>query len=236
MTGWWRWLATARGWRADAAAFALGVLAAAALPPIYALPVLLVSVPALLTLIDGAPSNVAVFRRGFCFGWGNFIIGLYWITDAIWIEASRYWWLIPLAVPALAALLALFVAAPCVMCRVASPGWRRAVLLAGLWVLFDVARQFVGTGFPWNPWGSVWAIPGQVGVVFMQPAAWVGVHGMTLATLLLAATPRLGWRFVAGGAVVLVVWCGAGLVRLQTPDPAAPVPLRGAGARQRARG
>ena len=32
--------------------------------------------------------------------------GLYWITEAILFEAARFWWLVPLAVPALAAVLA----------------------------------------------------------------------------------------------------------------------------------
>ena len=69
--------------------------------------------------------------------------------------------------------------------------------LAGAWVMADLARQFVLTGFPWNPWGSVWEIPGPVGDVFIQPAAWIGVHGLTLMTLLLAAMPTLGWRWRA---------------------------------------
>ena len=57
------------------------------------------------------------------------------------------------------------------MARLARPGWPRVLALAGAWVLADLARQFVLTGFPWNPWGSVWEIPGPVGDVFIQPAA-----------------------------------------------------------------
>jgi apolipoprotein N-acyltransferase len=83
-----------------------------------------------------------------------------------------------------------------------------------------MARQFVLTGFPWNPWGSVWELPGVLGDVFIQPAAWVGVHGLTLATLLLAAAPSLSrrWRIGAGG--LLAVWAVFGLLRLHEPLPA----------------
>ena len=218
------WLLGLRGWRADLTAFAAGILAAAALPPVHAVPVLLIAVPALLTLIDGAPNPLVALRRGFWFGWGNFLVGLYWITEAILIEAARYWWLVPLAVPALAALMALFVAVPCALSRLAIPGWRRAALFSGCWVLSDLARQFVGTGFPWNPWGSVWAMPGWWGEVFIQPISWIGVHGLTLATLLLAVTPALGWRFVAGGAVMLAAWTGYGIYRVSAPLP----PMAGA--------
>ncbi len=210
------------GWRADLAALGLGALAAAALPPVHLVPVLLVSVPGLLALIDGARNWRVALRRGFWFSFGNHLLGLYWITEAILIEAARYWWLVPLAVPALSALLAVFVAIPCGACRLAPAGWRRAALLSGLWVLFDLARQFVGTGFPWNPWGSVWALPGLAGDVMLQPAAWVGVHGLTLVTLLLAATPALGWRQVGAGVAVLLAWVAFGFNRLGTPAPAVP--------------
>ena len=210
-------LASLAGWRADLAAAALGALSAAALPPVFAVPVLLVSIPGLLTLIGGSRGWFGAFRRGFFFGLAHHIIGLYWITEAILIEAARYWWLVPLAVPALSALLALFIAVPCAVCRLASPGWHRVMLFGGLWTLADLARQFIGTGFPWNPFGSVWAFPGWAGDVMIQPAAWIGVPGLTLVTIILAAMPLLGWRFVAGGGVVLAAWIGFGIHRLSQP-------------------
>ena len=215
-------VAALSGWRADAAAALLGALSAAALPPIHAIPVLLVCVPGLVALIDGAGGFPGALRRGFVFGLCHHILGLYWITEAILIEAARYWWLVPLAVPALSALLALFIAAACAGARLAPPGYRRVLLLAGLWTLADLARQFIGTGFPWNPWGSVWAIPGPVGDVLIQPAAWLGVPGMTLVTVLLAASPALGWRVAALAGVVMLGWVGFGLHRLGQPIQPAP--------------
>ena len=65
--------------------------------------------------------------------------------------------------PALAAVLALFTAAATAVARRAPPGWPMALTLAGAWVLTDLARQFVATGFPWNPLGSVWELSGHVG-------------------------------------------------------------------------
>ena len=41
------------------------------------------------------------------------------------------------------------------------------------------------------------AVPGLAGDVMLQPAAWIGVHGLTLLTVALAATPLLGRRAVA---------------------------------------
>ncbi len=217
-------LAALRGLRADFAALALGALSAAALPPVHAIPVLLVSVPGLLALLNGARNPAVAARRGWWFGFGHHLLGLYWITEAILFEADRFWWLVPLAVPATAAGLAAFIAAACAMARLARPGWPRVLAFAGAWVLADLARQFVLTGFPWNLWGSVWEIPGPIGDVFIQPAAWVGVHGLTLATVLLAATPALAWRWRIAGGAALVAWTVLGFVRLEKPLPST-VPL-----------
>jgi apolipoprotein N-acyltransferase len=210
------------GWRADLAAAGLGALAALALPPLFVLPALLVAVPGLLALLHGAGTGRQAFRRGFWFGVAHHIVGLYWITDAILFEAREFWWLVPLAVPALAAVLALFIAVPCAVAWRAAPGLPRACALAGAWVLADIARQYALTGFPWNPWGSVWELPGVAGDIMIQPAAWVGVHGLTLATVLLAATPALGRRAIAGAGLGLALWAGAGIARLHRTLPAPP--------------
>jgi apolipoprotein N-acyltransferase len=214
-------VAALRGLRADMAALGFGALSAAALPPVHAIPVLLVSVPGLIALLDGTRGPVQAARRGWWFGFGHHLLGLYWITEAILFEADRFWWLVPLAVPATAAGLAGFIAAATAIARLAPRGWPLVFALAGAWVLTDIARQFVLTGFPWNPWGSVWEIPGPIGDTFIQPAAWISVHGLTLLTLLLAATPALGWRWRIGGVGLLACWAAFGVIRLWPPIPAA---------------
>ena len=216
-----RWLPV-QGWRASATAVVLGLLSALALPPFHVLPVLWLAVPALLLLIGACDSAWGAARRGFWFGFGHHLLGLYWITEAILLESARYWWFVPLAVPALSALLALFIAVPCGLARLVPAGWRRALMLAGAWVLCDLARQFIGTGFPWNPWGSVWAVPGAFGDVMLQPLAWVGTPGLTLLTVFIAALPAAGPPGWAAAAAMLVVWAGSGWWRLRDPEPPAP--------------
>jgi apolipoprotein N-acyltransferase len=215
-------LSALRGWRADATAALGGAISALALPPLYGLPALLIGVPVLLCLIQGALGPAVAARRGWWFGFGLHVVGLYWITEAILIEAARFWWLVPFAVPGLAAILAVFIAVPAAVAWRARPGRRAALALAGAWVLGDLARQFVATGFPWNPLGSVWEFPGRWGDIMIQPASLVGVHGMTLATILLAATPLLGRAWQIGGLGMLVLWCGFGIARLDQKLPPGP--------------
>jgi apolipoprotein N-acyltransferase len=211
-----------RGWRADLAATLGGAVSALALPPLYLLPGLLIGIPTLLQLIGGARGPAAAARRGWWFGFGLHVVGLYWITEAILIEAARFWWLVPFAVPALAAVLAVFMAAAAAVTWWARPGWRAVLTLAGAWVLSDIARQFVATGFPWNPLGSVWALPGWAGDIMIQPASLIGVDGLTLATVLLASMPVLGWAWRCAGLGILALSCAFGIARLDQPLPPGP--------------
>ncbi|WP_424135275.1 apolipoprotein N-acyltransferase [Roseomonas chloroacetimidivorans] len=213
-----RYLETRTGWRALAAAFGLGALSALAMPPVHAIPVLLIALPGLLLLLGRAGGWRRAAMLGWAFGWGHHIVGLYWITHSILTEADRLWWFVPLAVPLLAIWMGIYSIIPAVLAWRATPGWPRVLVLAGGWVLAEFVRGWAFTGFPWNLMGSVWAFA----ALPVQGAAWIGVHGLSLATVLLACTPLLGRRAMAGGLVMLLAFAGFGYARLQ---PAGPAPL-----------
>ncbi|MBR0657592.1 apolipoprotein N-acyltransferase [Plastoroseomonas arctica] len=197
-------------------AFGLGLLAALALPPVHAVPVLLISIPGLLILIGRARSWRGAALIGLFWGWGQGIGGLYWITYAILTEVDRFWWLVPIAVPALALPFGAFVAIPAAAARLVPPGASRLLVFAGVWVLAELLRGVIPFGgFPWNLMGSVWAFA----ALPVQGAAYVGVHGLSLATILLAGLPVLGWRWVGGGGVVLAGIAGLGALRLAPAEP-----------------
>lgn len=214
-----------RRFRNDGLALLLGAISALALPPLHLVFVLLLTVPMLLRLVGRAPGWKVALRYGFVFGMGLHTAGLYWLTDAVLVRADEFWWLVPFAAPLGAVPLACFTALPCAFACLVPEGWRRVVLFAAVWTLSDLGRQFILSGFPWNLWGSIWEFPGLAGDVMIQPAAWVSIHGLTLLTLLLAATPMLGRRGMLAGAAMLVVWIAAGSARLVWPPPAgAPGP------------
>ncbi|EHL97117.1 apolipoprotein N-acyltransferase [Acetobacteraceae bacterium AT-5844] len=206
------------GRRAVFAAFGLGVLAALALPPVHAVPVLLLAIPGLLALIDGAGSWKRAGVLGFTWGMGHHVAGLYWISHALLTDPWRWGWLVPVAVPGLALPLAIYIALAVIIAWFARPGWPRWLALAGAWVVMEMLRGLLFTGFPWNLIGSVWAFD----ALPLQAAALVGVHGLSLLTMLLAGLPALGRRAVAGGAVALLALGGFGAWRLAQPEPAPP--------------
>lgn len=206
-------------------AAAFGALAAAALPPLHLVPVLLVSFPALLVLVGSRPSPGAAMLTAWAWGFGHFVAGLYWISHALLTEADRFAWLVPLAVPAISALLALFIAIPAVIaCRLWPEGWSRVLAFAGLWTLGELARGLVLTGFPWNLLGTVWAF----GALSVQGAAWLGTSGLSALTVLLACLPLLPRRSaLAAGSGLIAAGLAVGLLRLWPEEPpAGPVAIR----------
>jgi apolipoprotein N-acyltransferase len=208
-------------------ALLFGLIAALALPPTYILPALWISLPGLLWLIGRARSAREAGLFGLVFGFGLNLIGLYWITEPILIEAAQFWWLVPFAVPGLSVVVGVFIAVPSALAWWARPGLARILVLAGTWTLADLGLQFAFTGFPWNLWGTDVALPGLVGTVLIQPAAWIGVLGLTLMVVLAASLPALGRRGVIASALMMLVWAGAGAVRLAGAHPAAPAAMVG---------
>lgn len=183
------------GWRRTALAFGAGALAALAMPPFGVLPVLAVSFPILVWLIDGAPaaggpfrSVMAAARSGWWFGFGYHLAGLWWVGSAFLVEADRFAWLLPAAVMLLPAGLALFTAIGTGLARLLwRPGARRIVALAVGLTIAELLRGTVLTGFPWNLYG--YALTQYAWLA--QGAAYVGVYGLTLLAVLVGASPAL---------------------------------------------
>ncbi len=200
-----------------ARAFLWGLASALALPPVHLLPVLFFSVPGFLRLIGGAKNWKQVAWIGWLFGFGLNLAGLYWITEPILTEAATFWWLVPFADPLLAFAVAFYSIIPALAAFWVRPGIARLLVFAGAWVVSDLIRQFAFSGFPWNLWGSDWAIPGEIGDIFIQLASLIGVHGLTLCTLLIAGTPLFGRRGFAPAVAGLAAWAGFGLFHLSTP-------------------
>ncbi len=197
-------------------AFFLGALSVLALPPVHAVPVLLLTIPAFLTLIGHAPGWRRAAWWGFGFGFGHHLAGLYWITHSLFTDLERWWWLVPVAAPGIALPVALFSVIPALVAWRLRAGWPRVLGFAGAWVAAEMLRGMMFTGFPWNLLGTVWAFH----ALPLQPASVIGVHGLSLLTVLLASLPVLrSRRAMLGGVGVLALWMGFGALRLGVTLP-----------------
>lgn len=178
-----------------------GALSVLAMAPFFLWPILFATFPALIWALDAvclkegdAKEPLAVFRSrlwraafiGWAFGFGYFLASIYWVGYAFYVDAQRYAILMPFAVAALAAGLALFYAAAAAL---AAAMWRRGyarlIAFAFAFFLAEAARGYLFTGFPWNLFGEALAANDP----HMQLAAYIGVYGLTLAALFIFAAP-----------------------------------------------
>ncbi len=224
------------GWRRWLCAAGLGAVAATAFPPLYILPFAVVAFTGLVWLIDGTgggrhPSRAA-FAAGWWFGFGHFVAGLYWITNALMVDAAKFGWLVPFAVAGLAAYFALYPALATLVTRLSgATGVRRIVVLAVAWTACEWLRGMVLGGFPWNLMGTVWAWSDAM----IQLTAYIGTYGLSLLAVFAAAVPatladappdkpRLRrWRAVmAMAGLIGLVWLGGAARLALAPQYGAP--------------
>ncbi len=91
-------LAGLRGWSRHGAAAVCGALAAAGLPPLHLVPLLLPAFTGLVWLLDGATRRREAALLGWSFGFGHMVTGLYWVGAAFLVETELYALVMPFAV------------------------------------------------------------------------------------------------------------------------------------------
>jgi apolipoprotein N-acyltransferase len=181
------------GWKRAALAFAAGALSVLAMAPFNAWPVLFLTFPVVVWLIDGAGAGrlrgvPAAALTGFWFGLGYFVLGLYWIGYAFLVDASTFAWLLPFAVLGLPAYLALFTAFGFALARLIwTRDASRVIALAISLTASEWLRGHLLTGFPWNTFGYALSEP----LALAQTASLVGLWGLTFLTVAIFASPAV---------------------------------------------
>jgi apolipoprotein N-acyltransferase len=234
------------GWRCRGAAFAAGAVSALAMAPFFLWPVLWVTLPLLVWLIDGAlvrhPERV-LWRRlalvaeiGWLWGFGYFLAGLHWVGEAFLVEAEVFAVFMPFALVAMPATLALFHGAASVLAAaLCGTGAARVLALALALSGAEWLRGHLFSGFPWNVLGYALTYP----VELMQSAAVLGIYGLTLFAVLVFAVPAVLWSEAAGRAwrrpaavavallpLVLAGALGRARLAYATPDTVPGVKIR----------
>ena len=181
------------GWRRAGIAFAAGAASTLALAPLNAWPLLFVTFPIVVWLIDGSAAGrlggvPTAALAGWWFGFGYFTAGLYWTGFAFLVDAKTFAWLMPLAVVALPAGLALFMGLGFAVARLLwLRGPARLISLAVALTAVEWLRGHVLTGFPWNTFG--YALTGPLALA--QSAALIGLWGLTLMAIAVFASPAV---------------------------------------------
>lgn len=184
------------GWRRVLVVAIAGLVAGLSAPPIYLFPALFLGMTALVWILDGvkaagdsrAKSIWSAFIAGWAFGFGFFAPNLYWVAEAFLVEANTFAWMIPFVVVLFPLGLGLFFGlATSVAILRWSGGISRILLLAAAIAAAEWLRGHIFTGFPWITVGyAAGALEG-----LEQAAAFVGLYGLTLFVVLIAAVPAV---------------------------------------------
>ena len=212
------------GWRRAAIAFGAGLVSALAMAPFDAWPVLFLTLPPLVWLIDGAGAGrfggvASAALSGWLFGFGYLLVGLYWIGNAFLVDADAFGWLLPFIVSGLPAFLALFFALAFALARAIWPhDATRILALAASVTACEWLRGNLLTGFPWNALGN--AFGGQLALA--QSASLIGLWGLTFLAVAIFASPaaladdaaRRRWLAPVLGVGLLAAMAVFGTLRL----------------------
>ena len=170
-------------------------MSALALAPFNAWPVLFLTFPVLVWLVDGVggrPRQRRLARAaiaGWWFGFGYFLAGLYWIGYAFLVDAKTFGWLLPFAVDR--ACRPVWRSTPALGLALARLLWMRgAVRMLALAVALTAAEWLRGhlfSGFPWNTFGYALTEP----LALAQSAALIGIWGLTFLAVAMFASPAV---------------------------------------------
>jgi apolipoprotein N-acyltransferase len=216
----------AYGWRRAGIAFIAGAASALALAPINAWPILFLTFPVLIWLVDGSTAgrwngvwSAAV--AGWCFGFGYFLFGLYWVGYAFLVDAKTFGWLLPFAVGGLPAYLALYTGLGLAAARLIwVRGAERILALAAMLTIAEWLRGHLLSGFPWNTFGYALTSP----LVLAQSVSLIGIWGLTFFAIAIFASPAVladekmdtprPYRAPIAALLVLVAFTAYGAARL----------------------
>ena len=216
----------ASGWRRAGIAFIAGAASALALAPVNAWPILLLTFPVLVWLVDGSAAGrwsgaVTAAIAGWCFGFGYFLAGLYWVGYAFLVDAKTFGWLLPVAVAGLPAYLAIYTALGLAAARLIwVRGPERILALAAMLTIAEWLRGHLLSGFPWNTFGYALTQP----LVLAQSVSLIGIWGLTFLTIAICASPAVladdakdtprPYRAPLIGAAILAAFVAYGTARL----------------------
>jgi apolipoprotein N-acyltransferase len=216
----------ASGWRRAIIAFVAGAASVLAMAPVNIWPILFVTFPVLIWLVDGSAADrwsgtLPAALAGWCFGFGYFLAGLYWVGYAFLVDVKTFGWLLPVGIAGLPAYLSLYTALGLTAARLIwVRGPERVLALAAAMTGAEWLRGHWLSGFPWNTFGYAFAEP----LVLAQSVSLFGIWTLTFLCLAICATPavladnkadtRYPCRPLFFGAVVLAALVGYGTIRL----------------------
>lgn len=174
--------------------FVLGGLTSLAFAPLYLIPLAAIGFSLFLVGLTQGIYSTSPFKYGWWFGFGHFVVGLYWLGNAI--QTVGLWYFVPLGWFGLPAFLAFFSA---IVTWVALKGGKKSLFItvlkfSVLWFIAEWLRGNILTGLPWNLAGYMWPLP------VLQICSVIGIYGLSLITIFFMTS------FASQSRVYMMTW------------------------------
>ena len=177
--------------------FCLGALLTLAFAPIYLFPVIFISLPCFFILLEKEQGKKRdIFYLGFAFGFGHFLTGIYWIAISLLVDASQFAWLIPFALAFIPGACAVYFGVLALIYKFfvnhlsLTKTYLKLILFSLIWLIIEILRANLFSGFPWNLIGYVW----MFNLELSQIASIFGIYGLSIFAVLTALVPALFWK------------------------------------------
>ncbi len=109
-----------------------------------------------------AQNILRFFLNAIIYGFGFFLAGNYWIAISLLVDAKQHSWMIPFAITLPPLYFAFYIGLACFCYKVTINKLKisnisaRILFFAIFWLLFEILRANIFSGFPWNLIGYSW--------------------------------------------------------------------------------
>lgn len=162
----------------------LGSLLVLALPPYFQFWAMFFAFSGALFLCARTTSRKHLAVIGYLFGFAYYAIGFYWIGNALLVDPEKTGWMYIPVLMLNGAFFGLFTILPFVATQFGKNIVAKILLFAATWCIFnEYVREYIFTGFPWNPVGSMLAFRPKM----LQTLTLWGTNGLSLIAVFLAS-------------------------------------------------
>ncbi|MFP3035304.1 MAG: apolipoprotein N-acyltransferase, partial [Candidatus Tisiphia sp.] len=155
-----------------------GMISALVFAPIFFIPGLF-ALALLCYQVQIANSWKEASILGFIFGYGHFLVSMYWISIGVTVYIDEFLWAVPLALFGLPIILACFIATTCSFGFLAKSHNFYQFIFCLYWVFFEWVRSWIFTGLPWNLLGYAFSFSD----ILIQSSSIIGIYGLSFIVI-----------------------------------------------------
>lgn len=175
------------------ASFIFGSLCNLAFAPFHFFPAAILSMCGFYFLLENKSQKKKIFWISWFYGFGYFLAGIYWIVISLLVDAEKFAWLIPFGLTLIPGILAMYVGLFGLSYKSfikrfeLSKTYEKILSFAIIWLIFEVLRSFLFSGFPWNLIGYIFSSTEYL----IQIASISGIYGLSFLAILICLSPAL---------------------------------------------